>query len=69
MKHAGQGNAAVKMTEERKRKIIKAARNRVGTSQRFLARRFGCSKTLVRTISAALKTKIPLPILSFLHHP
>ena len=48
--HAGQGKPAVKMTEERKRKVIKAVKNRVGTSQRFLAKKFGCSKTLIQNV-------------------
>ena len=39
MKHSGPGRSAVKITEERKRKVIKSVNNRMGSSQRYLVRK------------------------------
>ena len=50
MEHTGPGKAVTKMTEEKKRKVIRAVKNKVGVSQRLLARRFGCSRSLIQKV-------------------
>lgn len=50
LNHAGKGRRAIKMTSAMKDHLIKAAKNKIGISQRFMARKFGISRTYVRKI-------------------